>query len=186
MAYFEEITFNKNHHPDSLLGSEFIDCTFHGLDLTEEDLSHSKFIDCRFESINLSNAKLLSCTFRDCSFVNCKLIGVNWSNTYAISLIKFSSSVLDFSIFNELNMSNSHFDKCKMHEIDFFGTNLKGSEFLECDLLKTSFNEANLANSDLRGSIQYCIDHKFTNIKGAKLSLPEALTLFKSLEVEVS
>lgn len=54
-----------------------------------------------------------------------------------------------------------------------------------CMLLGTSFNKADLSEADLTGSTNYFIDVRYTNIKKAKFSMPEAMSLLTSLEIVI-
>lgn len=174
----EEILLEK---VDSFENSEFVGCSFKGLDLQGHTFKNSKFLECRFEACNLSNVEILNSVFRDVEFFNSKLVGLNYSSTNAISQLSYKKSCLNFSIFQELNLENIIIEDCIAREIDFSYSNLKKSSFKSSDLLNCIFNNVDLTSADFSGAFSYEIDPTITKIKNAKFSLPEALSLLNSL-----
>jgi uncharacterized protein YjbI with pentapeptide repeats len=120
---------------------------------------------------------------RDCHFINCKVIGVNFSETQALSTPSFFESTLDYSVFQLLNLSGAIFKNCSMKEVDFYEANLTKAEFSGSLLLDAVFNRANLTSADFRGAQEYFIDLRVTIVKKAKFSIPEALNLLKALDI---
>ena len=177
---FEELSFQKIL---PLKGPEFIECIFRSIDFTQLNFTLFKFIECKFENCNFSNISVKNATFRDCHFLKSKLVGINFAEVATLSTPQFHECVLDYSVFQSLNLSNCQFKSCSMKEADFYECNLTKAVFTDSSLEAAVFNKANLSQADLRGAIHYSIDLKETNLKKAKFHLPEALSLLKSLDI---
>ena len=184
--YYDNETFNVESFPLSPGSTcEFVECQFNGIDFTAHNFSRLKFIDCEFSECNLSNVDLRSTTLRDAVFKKSKLVGVNWCQAATLANISFYSSILDYGVFQSLNLKGTVFSDCKMSEVDFYEAQLTKAIFTDCLLTGAVFNKANLSEADFRGAREYYIDVRQTIVKKAKFSLPEALTLLSSLEISL-
>ena len=183
--YYDDESFNEENFQKllPLRPTEFIDCRFTSIDFTQTHFSLSKFIECKFENCNFSNISLKNTVFRDPVFSKCKLIGLNFSETQALSSPSFVESVLDYSVFQSLGLLGSIFNYCSIKEADFYEANLSKADFSGSNLEGAVFNKANLAMADFRGASNYYIDLRNTNIKKAKFNLPEALSLLQAMDI---
>lgn len=182
--YFENNIFNtEDFSLDSKDSGDFVGCHFIGIDFNMLNFSRLKFLDCEFVECNLSNNNLKGASFRGGSFKKSKLIGLNWSEASSVVACSFSDCILDYSIFHSMNLKNFIFTDCKMLEVEFSESQLVRALINRCMLRGASFNKANLEQADLRGSTDYFIDVRYTNIKKAKFSLPEAMALLSSLDI---
>ncbi len=182
--YFENITFTiENSSFDLKKSLEFVECHFIGIDFSQYNLSRFKFLDCEFHECNFSNSCLKGASIRHASFIKSKLIGLNWTEATSVSTSSFSECILDYSIFHSMNLKNFIFSDCKMLEVEFSDAQLSKAILNRCMLRGTTFNKANLQEADLRGSTEYDIDVRYTNIKKAKFSMPEAMNLLNSLDI---
>lgn len=166
--------------------SEFINCTFENQDLQNFNLINVKFRECRFLKCNLSNVKLNGARLSDVKFKDCKAIGVNWCATSQLLDISFSHTLLNYSIFQGMNLTHLKIQNSQCQEVDFSGSNLQKADLSNCNFEGASFNEADLREADLRNSTGYFIDPTFTKLKGAKLSLPEAVEIIRALGIIVN
>lgn len=182
--YFENNIFNAEDFSfESKDSGEFVGCHFIGIEFSEFNFSRLKFLDCEFVECNLSNVSLKNASFRGASFKKSKLIGLNWSEASVLASCTYSDSILDYSVFHSMNLKNFIFSDCKMMDVEFSESQLVKAQLTRCMLRGASFNKANLSEADLRGSTEYFIDVRYTNIKKAKFSMPEALTLLSSLDI---
>jgi uncharacterized protein YjbI with pentapeptide repeats len=183
--YFDEEIFNEESFQKilPLRQGEFVGCTFSSIDFTSVNLAVHKFIECKFENCNLSNVSVKNTTFRDCHFSKCKLVGINFAETATLSTPQFHECVLDYAVFQSLNLSGCQFKTCSMKEVDFYECNLTKSSFTNSSLEAAVFNKANLKEADLRGAYDYSIDPKETILRKARFNLPEALCLLRSLDI---
>jgi fluoroquinolone resistance protein len=170
---------------DKYSSTEFVNCDFKSLDLSEMSLKYSKFIECGFEKCNISNASLIGSTFRDVTFKNCKLLGLNWSDTVSTFELGFSDSLLDFNIFEELDLRGMIAKNCSLKEVEFAQCKLQKSDFTNSNFEGSNFRECDLSNSCFREAKSYYIDPEFNVIVNAKFSMPEAMIFFDSLKIKV-
>ena len=182
--YYEEETFESNEGIQ-WENSEFLNCAFIGLDLSELSLKNSQVLESRFDKCNLSNINLLGTSFREVSFKDCKLVGLSWAQVRTFFDASFENCVLNYSQFQEMSLSGLKFKNCTMRDMDFRECNLEESSFSHCDLLNTSFNRCNFSGSDFRNAKSYRLNPLSEKLKGAKFDLPEALVLFEEMGIEV-
>jgi fluoroquinolone resistance protein len=182
--YFEKNNFSAKEFEAIMSESaEFVECLFLGIDFTACNLGHYKFIDCQFNECNFSNVGLKGASFRGATFRKSKLIGLNWSECQNLVNASFYESLLDYSVFHSMNLKGVIFSDCKMNEVDFYESKLMKSSFGDCSLRGANFNKANLSEADLRTAHDYMIDLRYTIVSKAKFNLPEALSLFTSLDI---
>lgn len=182
--YFEEQTFDSSSFPDLKNSStEFVECSFKGIDMSAVNFSRTKFLDCTFHDCNFSNSLLKNAHFRSSTFKKCKLIGLNWAEASSIANPSFYESVMDYCVFQGMSLKGAVFNDCRLHEADFYEANLTKALFNHSHLKGATFNRANLSEADFRGASEYFIDVRETMIKKAKFSLPEAMNLLSSLDI---
>jgi fluoroquinolone resistance protein len=183
--YYDSITFNSDNQ-DLIFQKgyfEFVDCQFDSLDMTELVFRNMKFVDCTFSKCNLSNANFSSSTLRSPVFKNSRLLGINWCSCDTFSTPKFTDCQLDYSVFMGLKLSQSIFEGCSLKDVDFSEADLVKSNFYQSSLENASFNKANISQADFRAAKDYNIDPRFTLLKKTKFSMPEAMTLLRSMDI---
>ena len=72
---------------------------------------------------------------------------------------------------------------CEAKEVEFTEADLSQGNFSGTDFENSQFAKTNLAKADFRGAKNYFLDIRHSNIKKARLSMPEALSLLTSLDV---
>ncbi len=109
--------------------------------------------------------------FQDVNFVECKVLGVKFSecNDFLLAL-NFKKCQLNISSFYQLKLIGITFDNCKLIEVDFTETNLTKSIFRNCDLSDALFDSTILVNSDFRTAINFTLDPDKNKLKNAKFS----------------
>ncbi len=188
---------------------EFFDKTFRGLILDGQLLRGKQFDSCTFESCSFQEAQLVDCAFRDTTFVACnlsvakltnsrlaeltfkrsKVTGVDWTLAQWSSVgapIAFEDEcVLDYAVFLGLRLRQAVFRNCSAHETDFTEADLTESDFTGTDLSGARFNHTNLTRARLEGAFGYAIDPANNTMKDARVSLPEAGSLIRSLGIKI-
>ncbi|TNF01671.1 MAG: pentapeptide repeat-containing protein [Deltaproteobacteria bacterium] len=170
---------------ETLEGVEFVECHFKGQDFLGESLANTKFIECTFEKCNLSNCSTTGASFRDAKFNESKLLGLNFTTCNNLSDLSFDHCLMDLCIFQALKLKATRFHECSLKGADFSDADLGKTDFTRCNLENTLFNGADLREADLREAANYFIEPAWTKIKGARFSMPEAMTLFKGLGIIV-
>ncbi len=158
---------------------------FTKMDFTELNLKSSLFLDCKFVSCNFANCSLMNVAFRGVVFEDCNLMGTNWTEVRKNGGYTFSGCKMDYTSFQGVDLRGSGFVNCMIRESDFAGANLSKVSLAGSSLAGTSFTNANIEKADFRGARDYFIDPKFTKIKDAHFSFPEALVLIEALGAKV-
>ncbi len=163
----------------TIAGKEFDTCIFVGCSFVECIFDECKFLDCTFDECMISTAQLTNSSFVNVRFVGCKVIGVDWTLASVLSELSFDGCVLNFSTFNSLKLKKLVLKRCECKEADFIETDLTDSDFEGTDLERSRFQRANLTRANFRGAQRYDIDLQQNNVKGAKFSMPEVLSLLR-------
>jgi len=160
---------------------KFISCTF--LDC---DLSGAEFSDCSFENCSVGPVKVLDASFRNVIFKNSKLVGVDFSKcSSGFFELHFFKSLLDTCNFSMTKMTVSTLSEIIIRDCTFFETDLQKVDFQNCDLAGSSFHLARLEKADFRSAKNYSINPATNKIKGARFSLPEAISLLSGFDIEL-
>lgn len=179
----------------------------HGAGATLEGL---RFEDCRFDHCDFSEATLRDCRFRDCEFVDCnlslarlggsqlgarfvdsKLVGIDWTLAHWPTIrleaaIAFERCALNDGSFFGLSLRELTMAECRAHDVDFSEADLEDADFRHSDLRGAIFRRTRLARADFRDATDYRIDVFLNDIKHAKFSLPEAVSLLQGLDIDLT
>lgn len=174
-----------------LLNKTFENCIFINSSFSAAKLTNCKFIDCTFKTCNLSSIKLSGTAFVDVLFAESKVIGVNWTEAKwpyikLVSPIKFYQSNISYASFYTLDLREISIQECKAHEVDFREANLNNASFILTDLHRSLFMHTKLEGADFSDAINYNIHPTENNIKKAKFSLPEAISLLDGFNIEIN
>lgn len=185
-CHFEQLQMSEKQLEEFV----FEDCKFTKCNFSETEFINCKFVDCEFFFCNLSTIKISRSTFINVAFEDSKVIGVNWSFAYwpQISLpspIHFLRCDISLSSFFELSLAEMTLEGCKAHEVDFRESDFTSANFAYTDFLGSQFVRTKLIGADFTESINYQIDTELNNIKNAKFSFPEVVSLLNSLEIEI-
>jgi fluoroquinolone resistance protein len=172
---------NTDYSEKTWSGQEFDTCTF-----SNSNLSKNEFIDCLFESCNLSMARLDDSGLRNVKFLNCKLIGIDFSNCHdSLLSFFFERCILDYAVFIKTKIRKTTFDNCIIKEADFTGADLTNSSFPGCDLTGAVFQGTNLEKVDFRYSINFNIDPEVNWIKKARFSITGIAGLLNKYDIDI-
>jgi len=183
----------KDLHLDGMqiLSSEFFDCVFRHCSFVETIFQKCRFINSTFQGCDLSLAEVPESFFSSTRFENSKIIGLNWAQAdWAISSlgksIDFIRSTISHSTFIGLNLKGIQIKECIAVDVDFREADLSQAEFTGTDLSESMFSKTNLSVADLRRARNYNIDPGQNVLKGAKFSLPEAMSLLYNMDIILS
>jgi uncharacterized protein YjbI with pentapeptide repeats len=164
----------------------FYDCDFRRISGAEVDLARCTFDDCRFERCDLTMANLMNAKVRSATFLDCKLMGIDWSNvTGVIFGVGFEGCVLSYGSFVGLKMANTKFVRCKAHETTFADLDLTGADFSDTELNGAKFLDTDLTSADLSTAIEYGINPNENRLNKTKFSPEAAIQLAETLGVIV-
>jgi uncharacterized protein YjbI with pentapeptide repeats len=180
----------RNHvqKPDHLERVEFSECTFHKCNFSESQFDHCIFRDCLFQDCDLNLIRLTSCRFIQTRFEKSRIAGVDWSDTLEqktrfLKPVDFSHCVLNHCTFSGQNLKGIKIDHCTAQDVDFSDCNLSHSDCTWTDFLNSRFNQTDLTEADFTGAMNYVISASVNTLKKTKFSLPEAMSLLRSLDI---
>jgi uncharacterized protein YjbI with pentapeptide repeats len=158
---------------------EFVNCHF-------SNLSGISFIDCVFRDCNFSNATVANSRFSDVAFINCKLTGINFSESkdFAFSILA-ENCILDYAIFERKKLNKSTFSNCKIHGADFTQADLSKCKFHNCDFWDAVFANTNVGGVDFTTSKNFTIDPTSNNVRKAKFLSSDLAGLLTKFDIIV-
>jgi len=184
--YYEEKEFSSLALQDlDLTDVEFFKCEFKSIIMIKGKLSACRFENCTFISSDLSLLSIQDCSFTDVEFVNCKLLGIDWTKICLPIKIGFAGCKMNDSVFYGMDLRNIQMVSCEVRNVDFEKCNLSKSNLKSSDFLNSTFAGANLSFADLSDAKNYSINPTQSNIKKAKFSLPEVLTLLDTWGIQI-
>ena len=171
--------------------SEFFDCVFKECSFVETVLDKCRFINCRFQDCDLSLVQVPENSFSGTIFEDSKCIGINWAQAaWPVSSlgkpIRFEKCALNHSTFIGLSLVGIQIQDCIAVDVDFREADLSQSDFTGTDLSDSLFNHTNLSEADLSQARNYQIDPANNELKGARFSLPEAMSLLYNMDIDLS
>jgi fluoroquinolone resistance protein len=183
---FEALKLNRAR----IESSAFLDCRFHRCSMVEAVLRSCRFHRCTFTGCDLSLAEVAGSVFVSVQFEECKLAGINWTkasyNQPSIGKpLSFKKSILNHSTFISLPMQGTKIIECMAHEVDFREADLSDSSFTGTDLHGSLFGNTTLHSADLRSARNYRIDPTENSLKDARFTLPEAMSLLYTLDIQL-
>lgn len=181
--YSEETFEGLGGRGAAVTGIEFHSCVFINCQFSE--FSNCKFVQCTFRNCDFSNLKVAGSSFRGLRAEDCKLIGINWTNTSALMHFDFKNCVLNYSNFVALDLRKSSFRDCVAREAELADANLSECDCRGTDFKGARFAHTNLTKADMRGALNYAIRPLDNKLAKAKFSLPEATLLLHGLDIEV-
>lgn len=186
-----EVHFEKMALPDGRYSNmEFEECHFSDCDFSASKFQKCKFTNCVFERCNLSLVELSNSRVFAVKFQDSKLVGVDWTKaTWAIYHVDFELSfqrcILNDSSFFGLTLNELVFDECKLHDVDFREGDFKDGSMIYSDFTHSLFMRTNLQRIDFSGSAGFAINVLENQVKEAKFSRYEALSLLEGLGIEL-
>ncbi|USD67899.1 pentapeptide repeat-containing protein [Vibrio sp. SCSIO 43136] len=169
---------------------EFEECQFVDCDFSEATFKNCKFINCSFERCNLSLVNFSNAKLFDIHFKDSKLVGVDWTKAdwavYHVDFeLSFTRCILNDASFFGLTLNELKLQECKLHDVDFREGDFTGSVMTQCSFRHSLFMRTNLSGVDFSDSEEYAIDVFENNIKKAKFTRYDALSLLDSLDIEL-
>lgn len=173
-----------------LQGASFYDCSFVKCDFSNAKLTECRFDSCSFSGCNFSLTKVRGSSFREVSFSSCKLIGIDWTAARwpTVSLsgqLGFEECLLNSSSFFGLFLQEMKMEACQAHDVDFTEADCGHASFIQTDFAGATFHHTKLVKADFSDATQYVIDVRTSKVTGARFSLPDAVNLLRSLDIEI-
>ena len=173
-----------------LLSSTFNECLFENCNFTEAKIQNCRFVNCQFKNCDLSLAQITDSAFLGIRFENSKIIGINWAQAHwperkLWGPLEFKKCALNHCTFLNVDLASAKIKRCQAVNVDFRGAKLPQADFAFTDLTDSLFQKTDLTGTDFRYARNYQIDPSQNQIRGAKFSLPEAMSLLYSMDIEL-
>ncbi|MFN2273048.1 MAG: pentapeptide repeat-containing protein [Anaerolineae bacterium] len=186
--YADQVFKGAHLRQAEIASSEFHGCTFIQCSFVESVLSRCRFVDCTFQQCDLSLVQVPDSVFSDTRFEDSKIIGVNWAQAdwSAVKLgqpLGFYRSTISHCTFIGLSLRGMEVKECVAKDVDFREADLSKADFAGTDLSESLFIKTNLSEADLSGARNYQIAPGQNELRGAKFSLPEAMSLLYGLDI---
>ncbi|HKR76326.1 MAG TPA: pentapeptide repeat-containing protein [Rhodanobacter sp.] len=188
---YDDTTFRELELAGATIdGIRFRDCSFVRCNFSAATLTHCRFSDCEFVDCNLSLARLAGSGFSGVGFTDCKLVGIDWTVAHwpAVRMagaLAFTRCALNDSTFFGLDLRELKVIDCRAVDVDFTEARCEDADFSRPDLRDSLFRKTRLARANFAEARNYRIDVFDNDIKQAKFSLPEAVSLLYSLDIEL-
>jgi len=184
---FEQVRLGQT----DVVSAEFRECSFARCCFSESALRACVFDECVFVECDLSLVKLPHSVFSSTRFEDSKIIGVNWTEarwptSRLLVPVRFEKCIINHSIFLGLDLKGVRFTECTAKDVDFREADLSKSDFSGTDLTGAQFGRTNLSGANLQSARNYRILPAENTLKGARFSLPEAMSLLSGLDIEIS
>ena len=189
---YADQTFSGLHLEQAVIdSSEFRGCTFTKCSFVESAFRRCRLVDCAFQHCDLSLLQVTDSAFSATRFEDSRVIGVNWAQAdwSGASLgrpIGFHKTAISHSTFIGLELNGIQITECVATDVDFREAILSEADFRGTDLLDSLFINTNLKQADFRDARNYHIAPGKNELKGARFSLPEAMSLLYSLDIDLS
>jgi fluoroquinolone resistance protein len=186
---------NRKFEKETLTGeriaaAEFTETTFIRCNFSETIFQACRFTDCVFDGCDLTLVQFPGCTFAGIAFKDTRVMGVDWTRADWPRLgggkrITFAGCVMSHSTFIGLSLRELHLVECTATDVDFREADLSRASFVDTDLAESIFQGTDLTQADFSRARNYRIDPAQNKISRAKFSLPEALALLYSMDIEM-
>jgi len=188
---FTDIKFKDEHIENSRLVSKtFLNCTFEECSYKETEFISCRFVDCYFHNCDLSMIRVEDSRFSDIHIRYSKVIGVNWAlANWSTGLLEgslsFLNCALNYSTFLGVPLPGVKIIDCVATDVDFRECNLTKADFTGTDLSESLFHRTDLTEANLRDAYNYQIDPRNNIVTRTRFSLPEAMSLLYSMDINL-
>jgi fluoroquinolone resistance protein len=189
--YADQVFKNNSMNQQMVDKVEFVHCTFKNSQFKESKWSMCIFKDCIFQKCDFHLSQFTRSSFLSVRFEDCQLVGINWSDSTLqkksfLKTVEFHNSVLNYSTFTAAFLQKTAIKNCIAQNVDFSEADLSNASCIGSDFSGTRFENSNLTGADFRGARNYTIPVLRNQITKARFSLPEALSLLSTLDLEIS
>ena len=190
IRYHDQIFQDLRLEGIHLVGGEFHDCRFEACSFAEAIFRDCRFVECAFQACDLSLVQVAGSTFSATSFLDSRIIGVDWTQAdwSGVSLgkpIGFERCAISHSTFIGLSLPGIRIKECVAADVDFREADLSRADFADSDLSESLFLNTDLSEADLRTARNYTIAPEQNVLKGARFSLPEAMSLLFNMDIDL-
>lgn len=164
------------------------------VDCTESTMENTTFSECYFRGVKfncarVTNSAFINCTFAQCTFfethfTDCKLMGSVFERcTY--DLMRVDGGNWSHVSLSGADLGRAELRNVRLQEADFTGAKFQNGVLCHADLSGALLRGADLTDCDLRGSDLSALEPGRTQLKGAIITVEQAVTLAMLLGLDV-
>jgi uncharacterized protein YjbI with pentapeptide repeats len=185
---------DEDWYGEDLVQRVYRRCSFTNVDLTEAQSRLCTFDECRFGSVRFNASRhhdsaFLSCTFRRCNFFEARFDGCKLSGSQFVECdlrpLEVTGGDWSFVGLSMAKLRGVTFRGVRMREADLGGADLTEATLSDVDLSGAQLAKAVLVKADLRGSDLSSLDPAQTRIRGARITLEQAVAIAHALGLQV-
>ena len=177
---------NENFKINPLEKGDYENCVFESCQFQEAYLDNQNFTECHFLDCDLTNANITNTQFNEVIFEDSKLVGIRFETCNPILLqLGFKGCNLSLASFYEMNIQNTTFKGCQLHQVDYSFANLSKCDFGNANLKGAIFEQTSLEEANLASALNITIDPTQNTIKKARFSKEGLIGLLKKYDIVV-
>jgi uncharacterized protein YjbI with pentapeptide repeats len=157
-------------------------------------LSNVSFADVAFDSVTLRDVRLMGCDLSNIEIsrlslvrveiLDCRMTGFRAGEAQCNDVL-ISQGDQRYSVFRFSRFQSVEFRSCNLSSSDFYGSDLSGTRFCNCDLRGAEMTGVQLKNADLRGSSVDGLRLGAGDIRGAIVDPAQAMIFAQLLGIRI-
>ena len=168
---FDKTFTKENYAENRLVLADYENCTFVDCIFSEAFLSSVSFLECEFLECDFTNVKIKNTTFKEVLFNNCKMVGVPFAEANSLMLsFNCTGCNLSLALFYGLELKGFQFKNCNLGQADFTESNLTQAIFDNCNLENAIFDGTNLEKANFSSAYNFTINPEKNKLKNAIFS----------------
>lgn len=183
--YFQEKFNLASSTGQSIEEKSFEECKFTNCSFIDCTIKKSRFIQCEFSNCVFSAIKPTSSRFIDVKYVKSKVMSFDWSQTEEVRDLQFENCQLDYSNFRMVKATSMQMIDCSAKGVAFEEADLSKGVFKGTDFEEATFNNTKLTEANFEKAQNYVINPNNNNIKKARFSYPEVMSLLTGLDIVI-
>jgi uncharacterized protein YjbI with pentapeptide repeats len=123
---------------------------------------------------------------RGVTFVDCKLMGVEWTELGSFPEVTFRGCDLRYASFVSLALRKLHFERCDLRDAQLVEVDLAEAVFESCKLGGARFERCDLRKASFAGATDLALELVQNNkLAGARVPIETAIRIAEALGLEV-
>ena len=183
---FEEEVFQGGDLvEESFADKELVRCTFKNVKLTQSRWPGARLEDCTFDSCELTRVVPAGLIARGVTFVDCKMMGVEWTELGAFPELAFRGCDLRYVSFVSLTLRKIRFERCDLRDAQLVDVDLAEAVFTDCQLGGARFERCDLRKASFAGASELVLTPQGNKLAGARVPVETAIRMAEALGLKV-
>jgi uncharacterized protein YjbI with pentapeptide repeats len=185
-SFEDEILQGGDLSGADLADKELVRCTIKGARLAQSRWHGARLEECTFEACDLSRMSPTGLVARGVTFVECKLMGVEWTDLGAFPEVAYRACDLRYASFVSLALRKLAFERCDLRDAQLVEVDLAQATFDGCKLGGARFERCDLRKASFAGATDLALDPAQGNkLTGARVPVETAIRLAEALGLTV-